>query len=117
MQLCYFKGMNSIKSPGQLATELLHFFEARQMQSPSEIARATGINQSQVYRNLKCRPKRVSKTLIALCKYANISLTLAVPDPSESRILMEALSSVWDGSDTHAHRLAELLFAHQRASV
>ncbi|MOA07929.1 hypothetical protein D3C78_1276600 [compost metagenome] len=109
--------MNRIKSPLQLQHELRQFFGRIGYASSSSIARLTGLPQSQIYRNLFGRPKRVSVTLKELCKYASISVILEQPDPRSSSILMEALGAVWDGSDLHAKRLAELLFAHQKACL
>lgn len=73
--------------------------------------------QSQIYRNLFGRPKRVSATLRDLCRYASISLECEQPDPRSSAILMDALGAVWDGSELHARRLAELLIAHRKACL
>lgn len=109
--------MNSIKPPQQLQHELRQFFEGGGHASSSSIARLTQIPQSQIYRNLFGRPKRVSATLRDLCKYASISLVFERPDPRSSAILMDALGEVWDGSDLHARRLADLLFAHQKACL
>jgi hypothetical protein len=49
--------------------------------------------------------------------YAKISLELELPDPRTSDVLMDSLANVWDGSEEHARRLAELLFAHRRACM
>ncbi|WP_372242346.1 helix-turn-helix domain-containing protein [Pseudomonas sp. ANT_J12] len=109
--------MNCIKTPIQLQHELRQFFERGGNATSSNIARLTGIAQSQVYRNLYDRPKRVSRTLKDLCNYANISIFTEQLDPRTSPILMEALGTVWDGSEQHAKRLAELLFAHRKACL
>jgi hypothetical protein len=117
MHLCYFISMNTAKCAAKLAAEVRQHFAGRGITSSTAIAKVTGVPQSQVYRNLFGRPKRISKTLRELCCYANISLKTALPAPASSPILMDALAKVWDGSDDHARRLAALLFAHQRASV
>ncbi len=52
-----------------------------------------------------------------LCEYAGIDAYEGTADPSESKVLMEALATVWDGTDAHAKRLAKLLFAHQQAHM
>ncbi len=52
-----------------------------------------------------------------LCEYAKISISAKEIDPKSSETLMQALTLIWDGSDEHALRLAELLFAHQNASM
>lgn len=109
--------MNRIKPLPQLIAELLLFFEAEGHSTSSAIARLTCINQSQVHRNLYGHPKRLTKTHLKLCDYAKIDIEIEAHDPRSSSVLMNALSSVWDGSDEHARRLAALLFAHSRASV
>ncbi|MBI6945384.1 helix-turn-helix domain-containing protein [Pseudomonas fluorescens] len=117
MQICYYFNMNCIKPPQLLQLELRQFFERGKITSSSAIARMTGISQSQIYRNLYGRPKRVTSTLKALCDYANISIFAEKADPRNSPILMDALGLVWDGTDQHAKRLAELLFAHRKACL
>jgi len=107
--------MNRIKPLPQIVNELLQFFAAEGLATSSAIARRTGLDQSQVYRNLYGHPKRLTRTHLRLCKYAKIETELEAADPRSSIILMKALSSIWDGSDEHAHRLADLLFAHNRA--
>lgn len=109
--------MKKHKPLPQIVTELLQFFSASGLGTSAAIARETGLNQSQVYRNLFGAPKRLTKTHLRLCEYAKIDVTTEAADPRSSAILMGALTSVWDGSDGHARRLAELLFAHSRASV
>lgn len=109
--------MNVTKPTHQITSELRKFFAGRGMLTSVSIAEATGINQSQIHRNLFGKPKRLSKTLIYLCKYANVSPLETTLDPRESVVLMEALGAVWDGSDEHACRLADLLFAHSRAGM
>lgn len=109
--------MKSYKPLTQLVPELLQFFSAKGFNTSVSIAKEVGINQSQVYRNLFGAPKRLTKTHLKLCEYAKIGIETKAADPSTSSILMKALASIWDGSDDHANRLAELLFAHNRASV
>jgi len=109
--------MKRNKSLPQIITELQQFFAANGLGTSAAIARKTGLNQSQVYRNLFGTPKRLTKTHFRLCKYAKIDTDVEAADPRSSAILMETLTSIWDGSDDHARRLADLLIAHSRASV
>ncbi|SEB44479.1 hypothetical protein SAMN05216178_0350 [Pseudomonas saponiphila] len=109
--------MNQPKPLSQIVAELLEHFAARGLLTSSAIARDTGVNQSQIYRNLFAAPRRFTKTHLRLCEYANIDVARDVSDPRSSEILMNALASVWDGSEEHARRLAELLFAHSRAGM
>lgn len=109
--------MNRCKALTQIIEELLQAFSAHELHSSSAIAKATGINQSQVHRNLFGEPKRITQTHRRLCIYANVSLEEEAADPRANAMLMDALASTWDGTDGHARRLAELLFAHSRASM
>lgn len=105
------------KPLSQVIPELLKFFAENGLCTSVSIAKEVGINQSQVYRNLFGAPKRLTKTHLQLCEYAKINAETEAADPSSNIILMKALASVWDGSDDHARRLAELLYAHSRAGV
>lgn len=109
--------MNRCKALPQVIDELLQAFAASELHSSSSIARATGINQSQIHRNLFGEPKRITQTHRRLCKYAKIEIEEDAADPRANAILMDALAFTWDGTDGHARRLAELLFAHSRASM
>lgn len=109
--------MKKAKDLPHLIAELRVFFASEGLETSSAISRATGVNQSQVYRNLFDSPKRLTKTHLRLCEYAKINIQEEASDPRSSDILMGALASVWDGSDVHARRLADLLFAHSRASM
>jgi hypothetical protein len=75
------------------------------------------VGQSQVHRNVFGQPKRLSRSLLQLCKYAEIDAYEGTRDPRESQALMDALAQVWDGSELHARRLAKLLFAHHQAHM
>lgn len=111
--------MKKPKSPVVIAEELRHFFAQKGAESSVKIAEMSDIGQTQVLRNLFREPKRVTKTLKALCKYANIPIDFEVepPDPSSSAILMKALSEVWDGSESQARRISRFLFALKRANM
>lgn len=109
--------MHPYKPTNQIMSELREFFAAEGYLTSVAIASVTGINQSQIHRNLFGQPKRLTRTLQKLCKYANLSAAEQGVDPRDNSILMDAISTVWDGSDDHARRLADLLFAHRRAGV
>ncbi|QEY17555.1 hypothetical protein D0C16_17130 [Cellvibrio sp. KY-GH-1] len=119
MQICNINNMKKPKPPNVIVEELRHFFAQKGVESSTKIAEMSKIGQSQVYRNLFEKPKRVTKTLKSLCKYANISIDfeLESPDPSSSAILMKALSEVWDGSESQARRISRFLFALKRADM
>lgn len=108
--------MHNIKL-SKLIYDLQEYFSQIDCKTSSAIAKKTGVNQSQVYRNLFGNPKRFTKTHLELCKYANISPLIENKDPSTSIPLMNALKFVWNGTDEHAIQLAELLLAHHKACV
>lgn len=107
--------MKRTKAPLALASEIRARLSERQLVTSTAIAKASGLGQSQVYRNLFGHPKTASKTLLALCNYAGVDAYEGYADPAQSQVLMSALGSIWDGSDAHARRLARLLLAHHRA--
>ena len=109
--------MKCMKSKTKIVAELLAFFASHGQRTSTAIANASGLGQPQIHRNLFGKPKRVTKTHRELCIYAKISLELELPDPRTSDVLMDSLANVWDGSEEHARRLAELLFAHRRACM
>jgi len=109
--------MKRDKDPIALANEVRQFFAEKGCSTSISIAKETQIGQSQVYRNIFGQPKRVTASLKKLCKYANINYQEETPDPSSSDILMEALASIWDGSETHALYIAQLLIALRRARL
>lgn len=115
MHMCYVVCMQRLKDPATLAKEIREHLARQGLTTGSAIARATGLGQPQVHRNLFGRPKRVTRTLVELCKYASIDASAEASDPRDSPILMNALSQVWDGTEGHARRLARLLFAHHQA--
>ncbi|RMT37012.1 hypothetical protein [Pseudomonas syringae] len=109
--------MKCIKPIPQIQSELRQFFSQNGFMTTVSIAKACGMNQSQVHRNLYGKRCRVTQSLKALCDYANLSVYTASNDPRESVVLMEALGAIWDGSEKHAKRLAKLLFAHRDANL
>lgn len=109
--------MRRVKAPIVLALEIRECLSRRGIEGSTAIARAANLGQPQVHRNLYGRPKRVTKTLIALCKYACVERHEEASDPSQSQVLMQALANVWDGTDGHARLLAKLLLAHRQAHM
>lgn len=109
--------MKRNKELPRIVAELRGYFAGEGLRTSAAISKATGINQSQVYRNLFDSPKRFTKTHLRLCEYAKIDAQDEPADPRSSDILMGALASIWDGSEGHARKLADLLFAHSRASM
>jgi transcriptional regulator with XRE-family HTH domain len=79
--------------------------------SQTEIAMATGIDQSQISRILAGQVKRVSRNVAELCKFANQFYASGQNDPSRSAVLMGALRAIWDGSPAHAEAIASVLLS------
>ena len=100
-----------------LVQSVRHAFAMMGATRSMDIARLTGINQSQVHRNLFGVPKRRTRTLDRLCKYAETANHSPMPDPASSRILMQAVALVWDGSEDQARRIAEVLMAMKQARL
>ncbi len=100
-----------------MAQDLRRRYAMMGLLTSTEIADRTGINQSQVYRNLFGKPRRVSKTLKKLCSYANMLQQDGAPDPRTSEVLMQALGSVWDGTAAHAQRIADMLLSIRQAKL
>lgn len=93
--------------------DLKRFLEAYSG-NQSELAKQAGVDPSTISRAMhSARRARLSGPLRELCTIANISLVIAPtalrPDPSSSPELMEALSEVWDGSQSHAKVISKLL--------
>lgn len=95
--------------PKQIALELASLFKATGI-TQTVLAMAMGVNQSQVSRVLSGQITRRTKLLDRLCIYAESRLIVTdKPDVRANRELMAALGEVWDGTDTHAHALAQVI--------
>ncbi|WP_051412924.1 helix-turn-helix transcriptional regulator [Methylophilus sp. 5] len=78
--------------------------------SQTEIATATGINQSQISRIFDGKVKRHSKALEKISAFLNIRPNAVPIDIVKSnKELMEALSVTWDGSSAHSVALANII--------
>jgi hypothetical protein len=76
------------------------------------IAKKAYMCQSTVYRNLFQPQKKLTKGLIELCNYANIDYReYQNIDPKSHQYLMDVLTNVWNGTDSHAKQLGRLLLA------
>ena len=93
----------------RLQIEILDSFSKIGVENTVNISKYCKINQSTVHRNLYGKPKRVTKTLKILCKYAKVELSVRRSDPRDNELLMKVLGDVWDGTDDHAKVLARLI--------
>ncbi len=90
--------------------QLRRLIESR-LTSQTEVAQATGVDQSQISRILAGQARRVTSNVITLCKYANSFDASRRNDPSRNPILMSALHTVWDGSAQHAEAIAAVILS------
>lgn len=93
----------------ELQQKLIDSFQSKGLNTTSSVAYKLGLVQSTVHRALYGKPKRMTKTLNILCKYAEIDLNDKNIDPNDSAVLMDAIRYIWDGSEEHAKRIARLL--------
>lgn len=94
----------------KLQSDLKKHFEQRGFKTSVSIAEATNIGQPTVYRSLYEKRPRLTKGLVRLCDYAKIDLNrYKQKDAASNKHLMEALNTVWNGTDAHAKQLSRLL--------
>lgn len=100
--------MNIIK----LQSDLLNRYSEKGLKTSVSISKAVNMCQSTVYRNLYQPQTKLTKGLIDLCIYADIDYKKYQKiDPKSHRYLMDVLSTVWNGTDSHAKQLGRLLLA------
>ncbi|TCV81067.1 helix-turn-helix domain-containing protein [Sulfurirhabdus autotrophica] len=104
--------MKNDLSPEHIATldRLRHAVEAKVI-TQTQIASAIGVDQSQVSRILAGQLIRASSNVQKLCKFANQLAVFGMHDPRRNTLLMDALSSVWDGSPEHATAIANVILS------
>lgn len=75
-----------------------------------EIACALNYSQSQVSRVLSGTSKRHTRLLDEICIYVNNNMhKVSSSLDLENSELTDAVASVWDGSSSHAHAIAEVI--------
>ncbi|NYH23832.1 helix-turn-helix domain-containing protein [Paraburkholderia bryophila] len=110
--MVYYANMQNGLSPGEVqALDYLRQAVALRTITQSEIAAATGVDQSQVSRILAGRIKRASANVSQLCRFASQVQGVATVDPARNMILMEALRIVWDGTVAHAEAIAQVILS------
>jgi predicted transcriptional regulator len=108
MHLCIIASMKDTDLKIKLrqtrsAVEALHLRQ-------EDIAKATGLSQSQVSRILNGRRLRRSESTDAVCIYVrNQAQTVGIKDVQSCVPLMTALSKVWDGTAKHAEALSSVI--------
>ena len=84
--------------------------------SQQELAKATGVHQSQIYRVLAGKARRVSKNLLKISAYLD-NLHLCYANNSEiPRVLKDAIQFAWDGTARHADALARVIVSLKNLS-
>jgi transcriptional regulator with XRE-family HTH domain len=79
-----------------------------------EIAKATGVDQSQVSRILTGQAKRRSHNVERLCLYARRLASASSTAVSRRQQIEQAVDTLWDGSARHARAIADALQAIAR---
>lgn len=96
----------------KVAVAAINRYRERQKHSKSEVARRTGVHQSQVSRILNGHCRHMKGALRKLCKYAEVDAGQAAEaDPAGSPELMNALRVAWDGTEDGARALARVILA------
>lgn len=76
----------------------------------AQVAEAVGASQSQVSRILSGRGLRKSRLLEEVCLYVEgFGMGVSADLVRSNQELVDALSSIWDGSATHARALATVI--------
>jgi len=105
--------MTITREPQEIAKELAAFLDSYPG-TQRELAEMAGVSQSTISRALKGKIRsRLSNGLCKLCNYAKIETHKRPPasgcDPRTNPHLINALNTVWDGSDQHARALAKVI--------
>lgn len=79
--------------------------------SQQALAEATGIHQSQISRILSGQARRLSRNVIALCKFADNLHKTRKSSKKLHPALVSALQQTWDGSTEHAEALAKVILS------
>lgn len=77
-----------------------------------QIARETGVHQSQISRILSGNTKRLSKNVEIVCNYAESTIAPAsIGGNIARRALTAAILDIWDGTQRHADVLEDAIRA------
>lgn len=76
------------------------------------ISIGAGVSQSQVSRIFSGRGKHESKAYKEICKYINSKIVkVTSEDVIANKVLIDALTKVWDGSDQQASFIAGVIYS------
>ena len=85
----------------------------------SDLAKSIGIHQSQISRVINADFKKASKTVRLICEYAKIDLHILEEqkfNPNNNLELMNAIGTVWDGTEKKAKALAKVILCLKELS-
>lgn len=94
-----------------IALEQLRSAVVNRTVTQQQIAFATGVDQSQVSRILAGQMKRASANVVRLCRFAYQMGNSHEPDPSRNQTLVNALRTVWDGTEAHAQAISQVILS------
>ena len=101
--------MPKYRAPEIIAQEVKGYLRQQQI-SENQVSREIERPQSTVHRVLNQSRRKVTATLLLLCKYAHIDPIDHKPiDPSGSKELMFALGETWNGTGVHARAIAKVI--------
>ncbi|WP_139798609.1 helix-turn-helix domain-containing protein [Andreprevotia lacus] len=92
----------------------LKFFMKTNKLTQSKLSELTKVDQGQISRILAGQCSGRGDAIIKLCKYAHIDAHNPSPDPIGSLLLMETIKEVWDGTESGARAIVDMLRAARR---
>ncbi len=100
-----------VKKVTILINEIGDFMKKNNLKQ-TELSNLVSISQSSVSRLFTDPPKKPTSTIKAICNYAKIDIySDEEVHPENSEILMTALKENWDGTKTHARKIAKIIKA------
>lgn len=102
-----------INNPIAISTALREWKE-RESVTQMYIESRTGLDQSSVSRILSGHFSTANKSVLKICKLANIIIIKPTIDPTTNQRLMQALEKTWDGTTRHANMIAKVIRALDR---
>lgn len=97
-----------MKSLSVLAEEVRKYMEINGLKTQTALSLASGVHQPTISKLLGGKLVRMCDAVQELCDYANIKTHLEV-SPEQNSVLMDALREVWDGTESDARCIAEVL--------
>ena len=94
--------------PNRLVAELVEFFEKNEI-TQQQIAKATGVHQSQVSRILRGQFRSADGNVSKICKYAKVTASGTATKKSASTELLEELNQLLDGTTKREQAVIRLL--------